>query len=102
MSFHVDIDYLPLEEELEFSPNEENSTKCVLVTVFDDLDVEGLEQFNVVVSSQTDGVTTLEGEQRATVSIRDEDGKVLFCFPSTNLSICRYYDSLVVDHLCLI
>ncbi len=72
----ADHDYIPLEEDVEFTPDQENKTRCVVVTVLDDRFVESVEMFDVIVTSGTEGVNTPESTQRVTVAIHDEDGEI--------------------------
>lgn len=71
----ADDDYVPFEENLNFTPDQENKTHCVVVTVLDDRFVESVETFDVVVTGVTGRVNTPESTQRVTIAIYDEDGK---------------------------
>lgn len=68
-------DYLPLETEVTFSPDQQNKTHCVIVTVLDDRLVEREERFDIVLTTEGTGVELAEDRRRATVVITDEDGK---------------------------
>ena len=79
---------VPSPFEINFSPSSIPATECATITILDDLQLEGDQEFEVEITDTSNENVEIGTQSTTTVMIMDNDGGF---YRDCNSSICQLY-----------